>query len=138
MSDTPRTDEVVRLAQGKIASARACDLEDIARQLERELQAALMVQRSEVADTGELIRYGIRWAGPREPIADSTLPGGYWTPWHIAQKHIARYRFLKEQCAGDDFGIWHEKDGFMKPHEVDPRIDAAMAPGNSPDSIEPK
>ena len=42
---------------------------------------------------GELTRYGIRWNGPRQPIA-TPMADGYWTPWHLAndllQKTIPR------------------------------------------------
>lgn len=87
MSDTPRTDAAEFPAED--ARNIMCVRADFSRQLERELQAALMVQGSAIMEgRGELIRYGIRWAGPREPIADYTLPGGYWTPWHIAQQRI--------------------------------------------------
>lgn len=88
MSDTPRTDALIlRTGLGERAW-KGNEWVESHRQIERELQAALMVQRSDIKDTGELVRYGIRWNGPREPIADPTLPGGYWTPWHIAQKRL--------------------------------------------------
>jgi hypothetical protein len=35
----------------------------------------------------KLVRYGIRWNGPTEPICEP-MEDGYWTPWHIAQALI--------------------------------------------------
>lgn len=54
MSDTPRTDEVMRLAHGKIESARACDLEDLARLLERETDEQRMALHHADAWIGEV------------------------------------------------------------------------------------
>ncbi|WP_147305227.1 hypothetical protein [Alkalilimnicola ehrlichii] len=36
----------------------------------------------------ELPRYGIRWDGPKAPIAVPKTDG-YWTPWHMAQESVA-------------------------------------------------
>lgn len=33
-------------------------------------------------------RYGIRWAGPEQPICEP-MPDGYWTPWHESQLGLA-------------------------------------------------
>lgn len=32
---------------------------------------------------GGLLRYGLRWSGPTEPLA-VPMDDGYWTPWHLA------------------------------------------------------
>jgi len=36
-----------------------------------------------------MLRFGIRWNGPREPIA-TEMPDGYWTPYHLAKDDIDR------------------------------------------------
>ena len=38
-----------------------------------------------------LIRYGIKWSGPREPIG-TEMSDGYWTPWHIANDEVSSLR----------------------------------------------
>lgn len=38
-----------------------------------------------------IVRYGIKWNGPREPIG-TPMVDGYWTPWHIANAEIERLR----------------------------------------------
>ena len=32
-----------------------------------------------------LLRYGLRWNGPSEPLAVQ-MDDGYWTPWHLADQ----------------------------------------------------
>ncbi len=103
-TSTPRTDAaefVINTTGNPEHGQWVVDAEDC-RELERELQTASMVQHSVIIqDTHELVRYGIRWNGPREPIADSTLPGGYWTPWHIAQAEISRLTAALQSARGD-------------------------------------
>jgi hypothetical protein len=36
-----------------------------------------------------LSRFGLRWNGPKEPLA-VPMPGGYWTPWHLAEAERAQ------------------------------------------------
>jgi len=40
-------------------------------------------------DGGDLVRYGIEWAGPKDPIA-VPMDDGYWTPWHLANQKLTR------------------------------------------------
>lgn len=42
-----------------------------------------------VPSNERLMRYGIKWNGPREPIA-TPMDDGYWTPWHVANDEIER------------------------------------------------
>jgi hypothetical protein len=43
---------------------------------------------SRAQDGGELIRYGIEWVGPKDPIA-VPMEDGYWTPWHLANEKLS-------------------------------------------------
>lgn len=44
-----------------------------------------------------IMRYGIKWNGPREPIA-TPMEDGYWTPWHIANAEIERLQKDRNEC----------------------------------------
>jgi hypothetical protein len=56
-------------------------------------------QAAQAQDGGELIRYGIEWAGPKDPIA-VPMDDGYWTPWHIANQE------LRTASAVVPSGVW--------------------------------
>jgi hypothetical protein len=45
-------------------------------------------------------RYGIRWNGPKEPLA-VPMSDGYWTPWHLASNEIEETHLSYKKVLND-------------------------------------
>jgi hypothetical protein len=63
-----------------------------------------------------LPRYGIRWNGPREPLAVS-MTDGYWTPWHLANIEIEEthlsYKKVLNDLSADVRTLTAERDNAL-------------------------
>ena len=47
----------------------------------------------------ELVRYGVCWRGPTEPICKPMIDG-FWTPWSVAQQEIERLQRMLSLASG--------------------------------------
>lgn len=83
---------------------------------------------SEPIKHSTLLRYGVQWNGPREPIC-TPMPDGYWTPWHLADARIEFDAKVQKALRGDVHRLKTEMNALR--HAYEERIRLCVEEGKS-------